>query len=51
LFALGAIGGYNAVAGPVSIQVAEEHAEAAAQILEEAMPDGPEDPDLAAAPE
>ena len=51
LFALGAIGGYNAVAGPVSIQVPEEHAEAAAQILEEAMPEEPEDPDLAAAPE
>jgi hypothetical protein len=51
LFALGAIGGYNAVAGPVSIQVSEEHAEAAAQILEEAMPDESEDPDLAAAPE
>jgi hypothetical protein len=51
LFALGAIGGYNAVAGPVSIQVSEEHAEAAAQILEEAMPDESEDPDLDAAPE
>jgi len=46
LFALGAIGGYNAVAGPVSIQVSEEHAEAAAQILEEAMPDEVEDPEL-----
>jgi hypothetical protein len=51
LFALGAIGGFNAVAGPVMIQVTEEHAEAATQILEEAMPDEMEDPDLLAAPE
>jgi hypothetical protein len=49
LFALGAIGGFNAVAGPVMIQVTEEHAEAAAQILEEATPDElEEDPELGA---
>jgi hypothetical protein len=50
LFALGSLG-FNAVAGPVILQVTEEHAEAAAQILGEAMPDEPEDPDLTAAPE
>ncbi len=48
LFALGSLGGFNAVSGPVVIQVAEEHAEAAAQILEAAMPDEVEAPDLTA---
>lgn len=35
LFALGTLGfGFNALAGPAALQVAEEHAEAAAQVLE-----------------
>ena len=36
LFALGRVGfGFNPIAGPVILQVAEKHAEAAAQLLEE----------------
>lgn len=45
LFALGSLG-FNAVAGPVILEVTEKHAEAAAQILEAAMPDEVENPDL-----
>jgi hypothetical protein len=40
LFALGRLGtGFNPVAGPIVLQVSEEHAETAAQLLEESMAD------------
>ena len=40
LFALGRLGtGFNPVAGPILLQVPEEQADAAAELLAEAMPD------------
>jgi hypothetical protein len=40
LFALGRLGtGFNPIAGPVVLLVSEDQAEAAAQLLEEPMPD------------
>jgi hypothetical protein len=42
LFALGRLGtGFNPIAGPILLQVPEEQADAAAQLLTEAMPDEP----------
>lgn len=46
LFALGRIG-VNAITGPVLIQVPQEHAEAATQLLE-ALPEASPDPELLA---
>lgn len=44
LFALGRLGtGFNPVAGPILLQVPEEQADAAADLLAEAMPDQPEE--------
>jgi hypothetical protein len=52
LFALGRLGtGFNPIAGPILLQVSEEQADAAAQLLEEAMPDEPEEWDQEAEPE
>lgn len=52
LFALGRLGfGFNPVAGPVTLQVPEEHAEEAARILEEAEPEELADEDLEEMPE
>jgi Putative prokaryotic signal transducing protein len=52
LFALGRVGfGFSPIAGPVTFQVREEHAEAAARILEEAVPEALEASDLEEAPE
>jgi putative signal transducing protein len=52
LFALGRLGtGFNPIAGPILLQVPEEQADAAAQLLEEAMPDEPEEWDQEAEPE
>lgn len=46
LFALGRFGfGFSSVAGPVALQVAAEHAEAAAQILDVTLAEALEDPD------
>jgi hypothetical protein len=43
LFALGRLGtGFSPIAGPIVLQVPEDQAEAAAQLLEESMPDEPE---------
>lgn len=40
LFALGRLGtGFNPIAGPIVLLVSEEQADAAAQLLEESMPD------------
>ncbi|HEY3570522.1 MAG TPA: DUF2007 domain-containing protein [Thermoanaerobaculia bacterium] len=42
LFALGRLGtGFNPVAGPILLQVPEEQAEAAMELLEEALPEEP----------
>jgi len=52
LFALGRLGlGFSLVAGPVTLQVPEEHAEKAARILEEAVPEELADEDLEEMPE
>ena len=46
LFAMGSLGfGFDALAGPVALQVAEGHAEEAAQILEALTAESSEDPD------
>jgi len=46
LFALGRFGfGFSSVAGPVALQVAAEHAPAAAQILDATLAEALEDPD------
>jgi hypothetical protein len=52
LFALGRLGtGFNPVAGPIVLQVSEEQAEAAAQLLEESMADEAGEWDQDAEPE
>lgn len=52
LFALGRLGlGFNPIAGPVTLQVPEEHAEEAVRILEEAEPEELADGDLEEMPE
>jgi hypothetical protein len=52
LFALGRLGtGFNPVAGPILLQVPEEQADAAAELLEESMPDQPEEWEQEAEPE
>jgi hypothetical protein len=55
LFVLGRLGlGFNPITGPVLLQVPEEHAEAAARLLEEAEPEDleeSEDPDLPVDPD
>jgi hypothetical protein len=52
LFALGRLGtGFNPIAGPILLQVPEEQADAAAQLLEESMPDEPGEWNQEAEPE
>jgi hypothetical protein len=52
LFALGRLGtGFNPIAGPILLQVPEEQADAAAQLLAEAMPDEPGEREQEAEPE
>lgn len=46
LFALGRLGtGFNPIAGPVVLLVSEDQAEAAAQLLEESMPEAGDTPE------
>ena len=52
LFALGRIGfGFNPIAGPVTLQVPEEHAAEATRVLEEAEPEELADSDPEGMPE